>query len=77
MRLRLGPNDIDGGGVKRVLDVRGVELLDHLHAGAAVLGNLIDIRPLREPHADVNVAQAVGRAIGWEELVAGLERFMD
>ena len=42
--------------------MRGVEFLDHLDAGAAVLSNLIDVRSLHEPYADVGVAQAVGRA---------------
>jgi len=33
--------DIDGCGVERVFDVGGVEFLDHLDAGGAVLGNVI------------------------------------
>ena len=44
-------------------DVCGVEFLDHLHAGAAVLDNLVGVRRLREAHADVGVAQAVGRTL--------------
>jgi len=39
-----------------------VEFFDHLHAGAAVLGDLIDVGTLHESHADVGVPEAVGRA---------------
>ena len=54
--------DVDRRSVKPVLDVRGVMLLDHLHAGTAVLGDLVDVCALHQPKADVSVAKAVGRA---------------
>lgn len=59
---RLRPAHIDGGSIKRVLDVRCIEFLDHFHRRAAVLRNLIDVGPLHQPHANIGVAQAVGRA---------------
>src|SRR5260370_38107835 len=55
------PPDIDRRGVDRVLDMHGIELLDHLDAGAAVLGDLIDVRPFHQSEADVGVAKAVRR----------------
>ena len=42
----LGLSDIEPVGVDHVLDVVGVEFLDHFHAGAAVLGDRIDARVL-------------------------------
>src|SRR5580700_4657647 len=54
-------HDIDGGGIERVLDVSGVEFLDHLNAGTAVLGNLVDVSALRQAHANVGMAEAVSR----------------
>ena len=54
------PPHVDGRGVEHVLDVRGVEFLDHLHAGAAVLGDLINVRPLHQSQADIGMPQAVG-----------------
>jgi hypothetical protein len=42
--------------------MRRVVLLDHLDAGAAVLGNLIDVRAFHQAHADVGVSQALGGA---------------
>lgn len=39
-----------------------VELLDYLDAGATVFGDLVDIRAFDQAHADVGVAQVVGRA---------------
>jgi hypothetical protein len=44
--------------VDRVLDVNRIEFTDHLHAGAAVLGNLIDVRPFHRAEADVGMAKA-------------------
>jgi hypothetical protein len=58
----LGPHDVDRGGVKPGLDVRRVVFLDHLDAGAAVLGDLVDVGTLHQAQADVGVPQAVGRA---------------
>ena len=52
---------INGGGVQRILDMRGVVILDHLDAGAAVFGDLVDVRPLHQAEADVGVAEAVSR----------------
>ena len=40
----------------------GVELLDHFDAGAAILGDLVDVGAFHEAQADVGVAQAVGGA---------------
>jgi hypothetical protein len=40
----------------------GVEILNHFDARPTVLCNLIDIGPLHEPHTNVGVPQAVGRA---------------
>jgi hypothetical protein len=54
--------DVDGGGIECVLEMRRVEFLDHLDAGAAVLRNLIDVGAFHEAHADVGVAKAVGGA---------------
>jgi hypothetical protein len=55
-------HNIDRRGVERVLDVSRVEFLDHLDAGAAVLGDLIDVGPFHEPHANVRMSQAISRA---------------
>ena len=49
-------------GVSRFFDVRGVVFLDHLDAGPAVFGDLIDVGPFHQAHTDVGVPQAVGRA---------------
>ena len=54
--------DIDRRGVERVLDMRRIVLLDHFNAGAAVFGDLVDVGSFHEPHANVGMAQAVGRA---------------
>jgi len=43
--------------------VSGIQFLDHLDAGATVLGDLINVRALHEAHTDVGVTQAVGRAL--------------
>lgn len=37
-------------------------LLDHLHAGAAILCHLVDVGTFHEAHTDIGMAQAVGRA---------------
>ena len=42
--------------------MHGVEFLDHLDAGAAVFGDLVDIGALHQAQADVGVPKAVGRA---------------
>src|SRR5215471_9906658 len=39
--------------------MRGVIFLDHLDAGAAVLGDLVDIRTLHQSQADVRMTQTV------------------
>ena len=49
-------------GVDHVLDVRGIMLLDHLDAGAAIARNRIDVGSLHQPQTDVGVSQAVGGA---------------
>ena len=61
-RSWLGTTDIDRRRIKGALDVRRIEFLDHLDAGAAVLGDLVDVGTLYQPHTDVGVAQAVSRA---------------
>ena|ERR1700733_569916 len=58
----LGPHDVDGGGVKIGLDVRCIVFLDHLDAGAAVLGDLVDIRALHEAQANICMPQAISRS---------------
>ena len=40
----------------------GVILLDHLDAGAAVLGDLVDVGAFHEPHTDIGMPQAVSSA---------------
>ena len=55
-------SDVDRRSIDHVLDVRGVEFLDHLDAGATVLGDLIDVCTLHEPEADIGVPEAVSRA---------------
>src|SRR5882672_5740175 len=53
---------VDGCGIQRVLDVRGVKLLDHFDAGATVLRDLINVGSLHQAHTDVGVSEAVCRA---------------
>jgi hypothetical protein len=60
-----GAPNIDNRGIHRVLDMRRVEIFDHLNTRAAVLGDLINVRSLHEPQADVGMPQAVkGSALG-------------
>ena len=40
--------------------MRGVVFFDHLDAGAAVLGDLVDVRAFEEAQADIGMAQGVG-----------------
>ena len=40
----------------------GIVLFDHLNAGAAVFGDLVNVGPFHQAHADIGVTQAVGRA---------------
>jgi hypothetical protein len=35
--------------------VRGVKFLDHLHARAAVVGDLVDVCPIHQTHRNVSV----------------------
>jgi hypothetical protein len=37
-----------------------IEFLDHLHARATVLRDLVDVRALHEPHTYLSMAEAVG-----------------
>ena len=60
LRLGLTP-DVHGGGADARRNVRGIILLDHLDAGPAVLGDLIDVRTFHEPEADVGMTETVGR----------------
>ena len=39
-----------------------ISILIDLDAGAAVLGDLVDVRPFHQAQADIGVAKAVGRA---------------
>src|SRR3546814_8670609 len=39
-----------------------VKLLDHLDTGAAVLGDLINVRPFEQSEADIGMPQAVAGA---------------
>ena len=55
----LRADDIDCSSVEQVLDVRCVEFLNHFDAGAAILGERVDIRALHEAHANVGVTQTV------------------
>jgi hypothetical protein len=55
------PN-MDGGCVEHRLDVGCVKFLDHLDAGAAVPGDLVDVRALHEAEADIGVPEAIARA---------------
>jgi hypothetical protein len=48
---------VDRRRIQGVLDVRGIELLDHLHACTAVFGHLVDVRAFYQPHADVGVGR--------------------
>jgi len=57
---RLSTN-IYGGSIDRVLQVRGVEFLDHLDGGAAVLGDLVDVGAFHQPQADIGMPQRMGR----------------
>src|SRR5438445_788395 len=50
---------VDRRSIEHRFDVSGVKFLDHLHAGPAVLGNLIDIGTLHQPEANIGVTQAV------------------
>ena len=50
---------VDRGCVDRAHDMHGVVLLDHLHRGAAVLGELVHVGAFGQPLADIEVAQAV------------------
>ncbi len=61
---RLGPrlSDIDRRCVDIVLQMPPIIFLDHLDAGAAVLGDLIDVGAFEQPQADVCVSQAVAGA---------------
>jgi hypothetical protein len=61
--LRPGFTNVDRRRIKRALDVCRVEFLDHLDAGAAVLGNLINVGALHQAQADIGVAQAIGRGL--------------
>src|ERR1039458_2556688 len=56
--LRLGPHDVDRGGIKVRLDVRRIVFLDHLDAGAAVFGDLVDVRAFHEAETYICVPQA-------------------
>src|ERR1035437_9210004 len=52
------PPYVDRGGVEAVLEVGSGVFFDHLNAGAAVLGDLINVRALHQTQADVGVPPA-------------------
>ena len=39
--------------------MRRVEFLNHFDAGAAILGDLVDVGSLHQPHTDIGVTQAI------------------
>ena len=53
----LRSHDVDRGGGEIRLDVRRVILLDHLDAGAAVFGDLVDVGTSHQAQTDVCVPQ--------------------
>jgi hypothetical protein len=52
---RLRTEDIDSGCIKRVFDMSRVEPFDHLDAGAAILGDLVNVGTFHKPHVERNV----------------------
>ena len=54
--------DVDRRRIEHRLDVSGVKFLNHLDAGPAVLGNLIDVGTLHQAKANVGMPQAVARS---------------
>jgi hypothetical protein len=54
-----GAHHVNGSCVERGLDMSGVEFLDHFHARAAVLRDLINVCAFHQAHADVSVTKAV------------------
>src|SRR5258708_37026273 len=58
----LRPHDVDGGGVELGLDMGGVVFLDHLDAGAAVFGDLVDVGTFHQAQTYICVPEAVGRS---------------
>ena len=42
--------------------MRGIVFLNHLDAGAAILGNLVDVGTFHQTQADVGVPEAISRA---------------
>ena len=48
--------DIDRGNVERCADMHRVVFFNHLDAGAAVLGYLVDVGTFHEAQADIGVA---------------------
>src|SRR5580658_2640107 len=60
--FRLWPHDVDRGGVKVGLDVRRVIFLDHLDAGPAVFGDLVDVGAFHQAETYICVPQAVSRS---------------
>ena len=57
--LWFGPHDVDRGGVKIRLDMRRIVFLDYLDAGAAVFGDLVDVRAFHQAQTNICVPQAV------------------
>ena len=62
--LLLGPwpHDVDSGRIELRLQMRRIVFLNHLDAGPAVLGNLIDAGTFRQVRADVGVPKAIRRS---------------
>lgn len=56
----LGLANVDRSRVEGVLEMNGVELFDHLDAGPAVLGYLVDIRAFHQAETNVSMPQTIG-----------------
>ncbi len=54
----LWPHDVDGGGIEVGLDVRRVIFFDHLDAGAAVFGDLVDVGTFHQAQTYICVPEA-------------------
>lgn len=60
--FRLRPHDVDRGVVQVRLDMRCVIFFDHLDAGAAVFGDLVDVGAFHQAETYICVPQAVRRS---------------
>ena len=60
--VRPVPPDVYRRRIDHVLDMRGVEFLDHFDRGPAILGDLVDVCSFEEPETNVSVTKAVSRS---------------